>query len=194
MARKNPPPPRPTTGKAEVADLIAEELSDLEQDTLETRPASLPEEANATPVDFSAGADDSSMYEVGSETRVIMTPGMQMVMEAGVSAATGRMEPLPEALHATLEIEAGAVFRLTKSLTIIGRVKEVADLVIEHDEEVSRHHAAISYRGGEFFLEDLESTNGTYVENKRVKRIKIEHGASIRIGHARIRFRLKKPG
>lgn len=53
-------------------------------------------------------------------------------------------------------------FILTKNYHIIGKLKERADLVIE-EPEVSRIHAKIEREGDGYYLMDLNSRNGTYV-------------------------------
>ena len=60
----------------------------------------------------------------------------------------------------------GKVFELTMDSMSIGR-EAGSDIVIQ-DAELSRNHARISRRGGAFVLEDLGSTNGTFVNRQRV--------------------------
>lgn len=47
---------------------------------------------------------------------------------------------------------------------------------------VSRHHAQILTRDGESVLEDLNSTNGVYLEGNRIKRRRLRHGDRIQLG------------
>jgi pSer/pThr/pTyr-binding forkhead associated (FHA) protein len=47
---------------------------------------------------------------------------------------------------------------------------------------VSGHHAKISYEGDKFVLEDLNSLNGTFVNNQRVRKSSLKHGDEILIG------------
>jgi NADPH-dependent 2,4-dienoyl-CoA reductase/sulfur reductase-like enzyme len=60
----------------------------------------------------------------------------------------------------------GTYLSQTKVITI-GR-QEGADLSIEHPS-MSRRHAEISYVNGQYVLRDLASTNGTFLNNKRVE-------------------------
>ena len=72
--------------------------------------------------------------------------------------------------HATLTIlsgpDANKVVDLSQNELVIGRI-EPAGLVINHPE-VSRRHARIIYRGGNYYLEDLGSVNGTRVNRQAV--------------------------
>jgi hypothetical protein len=82
------------------------------------------------------------------------------------------------AAKATLTIErgesAGAAFSLTREESVIGRwdadngIFPDIDLdTVDHEAKVSRRHARILMREGKFFLEDLGSTNGTYINRGR---------------------------
>jgi hypothetical protein len=50
---------------------------------------------------------------------------------------------------------------------ILGRSKTECDIVLAH-EHISRQHAIVSFRGGHYFIRDLGSLSGTYVNGERV--------------------------
>jgi len=58
--------------------------------------------------------------------------------------------------------------KLVESGLLIGRDSESCDLVVD-DPSVSRRHARISRKNGNFFLEDLSSTNGTFHNNNKLE-------------------------
>lgn len=60
----------------------------------------------------------------------------------------------------------GKTFPLEKSEVYIGR--DVANDVFINDAEVSRRHARLVQQGGAYLIEDLGSTNGTYVNGQRI--------------------------
>lgn len=60
----------------------------------------------------------------------------------------------------------GAVFALEGDQLTIGR--DSSNEVTINDAEVSRRHARLTFQGGKFVLEDLGSTNGTFVNGQRL--------------------------
>ena len=69
---------------------------------------------------------------------------------------------------------------VNKDRFILGRSKTQADLVLE-DPNVSRQHAAIERVGNDWFLADLGSTNGCYIDGERVSRRQIADGDVIEV-------------
>ena len=59
------------------------------------------------------------------------------------------------------------------------------ELILD-DPMVSGKHCTISFKDGEFVLEDLGSTNGTLVNGKRVQQVVLSAGAEITIGKSRM--------
>ena len=55
-------------------------------------------------------------------------------------------------------------------------------------EFISRHHAQISYYRGTYWVMDLKSTNGTFVNGKRIRRRRLNDRDVIALGHHRIVF------
>lgn len=71
----------------------------------------------------------------------------------------------PRLVGASLEIP---VVIATHKLFIIGRDEKLSHLVID-DEFISRTHAAIMREGQSFFIKDLHSKNGTFLNGKKMK-------------------------
>ena len=57
--------------------------------------------------------------------------------------------------------QAGTTYHITSAEAVIGRDEETE--VCVRDPEVSRRHALISWQSGNYFVEDLGSTNGTFL-------------------------------
>ena len=89
----------------------------------------------------------------------------------------------------TLEIVSGApssTIRLTSATCLIGR-GDAADLFLDADG-VSRKHAKIVNTGGAINLIDLGSTNGTYLNNKRIDVATLREGDRIQVGQVVMRY------
>jgi pSer/pThr/pTyr-binding forkhead associated (FHA) protein len=76
--------------------------------------------------------------------------------------------------------------RISKDRYLIGRGKH-CDLVI-NSGKVSREHAAIIREGDDFYLQDLDSSNGTWFNKQRIKRRKIEDGDEYFICSDKVKF------
>jgi pSer/pThr/pTyr-binding forkhead associated (FHA) protein len=76
--------------------------------------------------------------------------------------------------------------QITKDKTTLGR-RPYNDIVIDN-LAVSGEHATIQMAGGEVAIEDLNSTNGTYVNGKAIKKQTLQNGDSIEIGKYKIKF------
>jgi len=63
---------------------------------------------------------------------------------------------------------------------VIGRGRS-ADLVIA-EPTISRAHAAVGFGAGEFFIEDLGSTNETHVNGAKVRRQPLKNGDRVQMG------------
>jgi len=63
---------------------------------------------------------------------------------------------------------------------IVGRSSDLDMVLVE--EMVSRKHARISYENDSVFIEDLGSTNGTFVNGEKVKRAQLKEGDRVLIG------------
>ena len=76
--------------------------------------------------------------------------------------------------------------QLTKDRTTLGR-RPYNDIVIDN-LAVSGEHAVMQMSGAEVFLEDLNSTNGTYVNGKAIKKQQLKNGDTVEIGKYKIKF------
>lgn len=76
--------------------------------------------------------------------------------------------------------------QLSKERTTLGR-RPYNDIVIDN-LAVSGEHAVLQMVGHEVTLEDLNSTNGTYVNGKAVKKQLLQNGDTIEVGKYKIRF------
>ncbi len=116
-----------------------------------------------------------SLGESGIEAKLVTAPGGK---EAGGE------------VMAALDLSVGdehETFFLSKRTMRIGRL-ESNDIVIP-DPSLSRHHVELKQSEGKFRLQDLGSTNGTFVNGRRVMEADLKNGDSIQIGKVDFRFR-----
>jgi len=79
-----------------------------------------------------------------------------------------------------------AEYNMNKERYTIGRLPD-NDIRIDN-AAVSGHHSLIINILNDSFLEDLNSTNGTYVNGKLIKKHALQHGDVITVGHHQLRF------
>jgi pSer/pThr/pTyr-binding forkhead associated (FHA) protein len=76
--------------------------------------------------------------------------------------------------------------QVTKDKTTLGR-RPYNDIVIDN-LAVSGEHAVLQMVGADVFIEDLNSTNGTYINGKAVKKQLLAHNDTVEIGKYKIKF------
>jgi pSer/pThr/pTyr-binding forkhead associated (FHA) protein len=86
----------------------------------------------------------------------------------------------------SLDSQVMAEYNMNKERYTIGRLPD-NDIRIDNGA-VSGHHSLIINILNDSFLEDLNSTNGTYVNGKLIKKHALQHGDVITVGHHQLRF------
>jgi pSer/pThr/pTyr-binding forkhead associated (FHA) protein len=76
--------------------------------------------------------------------------------------------------------------QLTKDRTTLGR--RPYNAIVIDNLAVSGEHAVMQMSGADVFLEDLNSTNGTYVNGKAIKKQQLQNGDTVEIGKYKIKF------
>ncbi len=76
--------------------------------------------------------------------------------------------------------------QITKDKTTLGR-RPYNDIVIDN-LAVSGEHAVLQMVGADVFIEDLNSTNGTYINGKAVKKQLLAHNDTVEIGKYKIKY------
>jgi len=75
--------------------------------------------------------------------------------------------------------EAGKVLDIEKTVVTIGR--SGCDLIVD-DAELSRRHVRLEIQGAEVTLKDLDSTNGTFIDDERIGEVFIDNRSKFRVG------------
>jgi pSer/pThr/pTyr-binding forkhead associated (FHA) protein len=86
----------------------------------------------------------------------------------------------------SLDGQVMAEYNMNKERYTIGRLPD-NDIRIDN-AAVSGHHSLIINILNDSFLEDLNSTNGTYVNVKLIKKHALQHGDVVTVGHHQLRF------
>ncbi len=116
----------------------------------------------------------------------VNVPGLRRGDRQGRSTP-GRRK-LPKQLVVTHGALAGTRIALDGRPILIGRADD-STLVLD-DDYASTRHARLSLRGDEWYVEDLGSTNGTYLDRAKVTTpLKVPLGVPIRIGKTVIELR-----
>jgi hypothetical protein len=80
----------------------------------------------------------------------------------------------------------GESFALDRDRMTIGRRPD-SDVFLD-DVTVSRDHALLVKRGGDYYLDDLGSLNGTYVNRHRIESHRLEDGDELQVGKFKLTF------
>jgi pSer/pThr/pTyr-binding forkhead associated (FHA) protein len=105
-------------------------------------------------------------------------------MRLGVNA-------MPYLVRKKFDGSAADRWELTDKPLTFGRGED-ADVLIK-DERMSRQHLAVTPRDGKYYVRDLNSTNGTYVNNERITEMELKPNDRIRGGQTVLVFELEKP-
>ena len=82
--------------------------------------------------------------------------------------------------------------QITKDKTTLGR-RPYNDIVIDN-LAVSGEHAVLQMLGNDVFIEDLNSTNGTYINGKAIKKQMLAHNDTVDIGKYKIKYLVEETG
>jgi pSer/pThr/pTyr-binding forkhead associated (FHA) protein len=82
--------------------------------------------------------------------------------------------------------------QITKDKTTLGR-RPYNDIVIDN-LAVSGEHAVLQMLGNDVFIEDLNSTNGTYINGKAIKKQMLAHNDTVEIGKYKIKYLVEEGG
>ena len=145
----------------------------------ESKPAAAqPKPRQAAPARPSTPASDYAAPKTTAQPRPVQSPAPQPA-------------PAPMKKQPVLEVS-GQRFALNHHSIILGRSAST-DIPVD-DSGVSRQHVRVESRGSSYFAVDMGSTNGTYVDGKKIAgESPLFDGSIIIIGQTKIVFRLINP-
>jgi FHA domain len=115
-----------------------------------------------------------------------------MILSPAQAASVGLGLAVPRAVRLVVQrspsLEAGEEFAVDSAPLTLGRGGQ-NDLVLDGDEFASARHARIESRRDGVWVQDLDSTNGTYVNGSRVDGAqRLEPGDILRVGETDLRL------
>jgi hypothetical protein len=118
--------------------------------------------------------------EAPSQDSMILTPAATAA--AGLRRGAPARRSVRLVVRRSPSLEEGAEFPLNSAPVTVGRGGQ-NDLVLSGDEFASARHARIEVRGDGVWVQDLDSTNGTYVNGSRVAGAqRLDTGDVLRVG------------
>ncbi len=133
------------------------------------------------------GATRTASKGVDGATAMINLADLQ-----GPMPASGPSTAIPEASQPRLVVESenlrGLELRVSKTPIVLGRVRENADLVLDH-RSISKEHARLTrLSNGTWQILDLGSANGLKVNGEPYSKCDVQSGDRIELGHVTLRF------
>ena len=127
------------------------------------------------------------------DSTVVMSP-LPSFARANATSSNLNLPPpdpslrLPQKKNVVLTVLSGPAqgqtYSLTKPRVVLGR--KGADVAL-NDSEISRKHCVLEVRDSYINLKDLDSTNGTFFEEERVRAAMLQDGSEFRVGTSLIR-------
>jgi len=115
--------------------------------------------------------------------RVVMAPRESVPLGAIAVEVDGR--PSAVRLRTVVGLPPDGVYSI-QGTTRIGRSEESEIVLV--DPSVSRAHAILQVEAGRTLVRDLNSTNGTFVNGRRIEAQTLRDGDELRFGNTRMRF------
>ena len=107
---------------------------------------------------------------------------------AGIAANMANPRTPQRPLAQLVDVVSGESHSITSAQVTIGRERSVSDIALR-DPNVSRRHAQLTFTGSDWSIEDLNSTNGTLVNNRRITRCPLRNGDLLTFGLSTFEFR-----
>lgn len=184
------PIPAPAPSSAAVAVPVANPALDAAFSPASAQVAGAAEVADP----FAPAPTPISVPQTMTREQLAGMGGAAAATGAGIAAAgAAHMAPAKPAAPARplaqlVDVVTGDTYELTSARATVGRERSVADVVLR-DPNVSRRHAELTFTGSDWSIEDLNSTNGTMVNNRRITRCPLRNGDVLTFGLSTFEFR-----
>lgn len=121
--------------------------------------------------------------EGGGETTVLSAGAGETTLLGGGMQASAKL----------IRVKTGESIAVNKPEFILGKERNKVNYCISGDSSISRSHAKISVSGGEYVVTDLRSTNGTFVNGKKVEAgssMPLKNGDKLMLSEEEFEFRV----
>lgn len=119
----------------------------------------------------------------GGETTVLSSGAGETTLLGGGMQSSAKL----------IRVKTGESIAIHKSDFTLGKERSKVDYCINGDSSISRNHAKISVSGGEYVVTDLRSTNGTFVNGKKVEPgspVSLKNGDRVMLSEEEFEFRM----
>lgn len=145
------------------------------------------EEPEAFPVPQTLPRD--AIAGLGGAAAIANTGAVGTATSVAANMANARTPQVPSMPTAELlDVVTGDIYKIDESPCVIGRERATAHIALR-DPNVSRRHAQLIFNSSDWTIEDLNSTNGTLVNNRRVSRCPLRNGDLLTFGLSTFEFR-----
>lgn len=130
----------------------------------------------------SSGSGDTALLNSGSEETSLLGGGETSILGGGAPAVAAIL----------VRKKTGEQIQIRKQLFKIGKERVNVDYCISDNSTISRIHVQITYRGGEYYIMDMKSTNYTYVNGNKLaanQEVKLRNGDKIKLSDEEFEFR-----
>ena len=144
----------------------------------------VPDPAAPIPVPQTVSRD--ALAGMGGAAATVAAVGLGAATSIASNMASPRAPQRP--LAQLVDVVSGESHNITSAQVTIGRERSVSDIALR-DPNVSRRHAQLTFTGSDWSIEDLNSTNGTLVNNRRITRCPLRNGDLLTFGLSTFEFR-----
>ncbi|MDD7106249.1 MAG: DUF3662 domain-containing protein [Collinsella sp.] len=169
MSQQQPTPRAATPDPLAVADPFA---------------PNVPDPAAPIPVPQTVSRDALAGMGGAAATGAAVGLGAATSIASNMASPRAPQRPLAQ----LVDVVSGESHNITSAQVTIGRERSVSDIALR-DPNVSRRHAQLTFTGSDWSIEDLNSTNGTLVNNRRITRCPLRNGDLLTFGLSTFEFR-----
>ena len=140
----------------------------------------------AAPIPVPQTVSRDALTGMGGAAATGAAVGLGAAASIASNMASSRAPQRP--LAQLVDVVSGESHSITSAQVTIGRERSVSDIALR-DPNVSRRHAQLTFTGSDWSIEDLNSTNGTLVNNRRITRCPLRNGDLLTFGLSTFEFR-----